>query len=848
MKRYVLSVLSVLLVLFILPQQSNAQEVERDPDFVAGRVALDDGFYDVAASRLEKFVNATLSTRKKANASVFLFRAWYGMGENEKIIEWLRENWQVSKGTRYEAAYQYWYAQAKYAMGDYIRALEYLKDFEQRFPKDEFLPYMVRLKALAMRDNRQLTGAEELFARYHREFSDRDDIPDNLLDWAGVLIQMNRFDEAKEKLEILVQDYSSSPVSRIARLWLGQAAIESDNPDEAATWLRPITLDEQADPSTKASAWFSIASTDVKRGDITNALYALAQGEMLSTNTERKVEARIDRARLLMGLNRLDDAIAIMDETVFTLASQPQAARAQLELSDLLRAQKQYEKATDAYQRYLESFSDAAGQRHALYSKAWCLWELGRYAESALTFEKAYNALSNQSLREQALIKAADSYYMNGQYRLAATTYEKAMAEYARSPEYPNMMYQTAESYARAGDSTNAVAYLLRVVESFPDKDIAEVGMKRLARFYEEQKKWDNAIDVYDKFMVRFNRSDRYPDVLFDRAMLYYRLAKYQESLADFERLREEFPDSRSAVRADFMRGWCHYQLGDTAKAIQIGNRFLSRNKDSEWAPEVAFWLAEHEFNTLNYGVAESNFFAIATSPASNYLAEKSLYWAGRSAAEQKAYRRAIDYFTQLTRQYTNSVLIPEARFAQGDALTEIGDFAGAILAYEEIIKLYPGSPLVVRALGRVGDCQFTLGSDRPERYQDSIASLRAVLSHPLVTRDLALQAEYKLARAYEKLGRPEEAVTHYLNVVYDWLSGRDAGIPVDEVWFVRSAFSAATIKESVQAWGEAITIYNRVIDSGITAGKDARIRIDRIVNQRQRDISTSSGETRSMP
>jgi len=843
MKRFILMAFYVLSI--SIPITVKAQEIERDPDFVAGRVALEDGFYDVAASRLEKFVNSTLSTRKKANASVFLFRAWYGLGDNQKIIDWLRANWQVSKGTRYESAYQYWYAQAKYSLGEYSRSLEYLKDYEKKFPKDEFYPYMLRLKAQAMRENRQLGSAEELFAQYDREFPGRSDIPDNLLDWAGVLIQLNRKDDAKEKLEILVRDYGTSPASRNARVWLGEAAIESGNPEEAMSWLTPITLDEQADPSTRASAWFSMASSFVTRGDITNALSALSQGELLSTNAERKVEARIDQARLLMGLNRLNDAIQIMDETVFTLATQPQAARAQLELSDLLRAQKQFEKATEAYQRYLESFSDPAGQRHALYSKAWCLWELGRYAEAALAFEKAYNALSNQALREQSLIKSADSYYMNGQYRLAATAYEKAMSEFMRSPEYPDMMYQTAESYARAGDSTNAVAYLLRIVASFPDKDIAQVSMKRLARFYEEQKKWDNAISTLDEFLVRFKQSDRYPEVMFDRAMLYYRLARYQDSLTDFERLREEFPDTPVAMRADFMRGWCLYQLGDTARAIQIGNKFLSRNKDSEWAPEVAFWLAEHEFNTLNYGVAESNFVAIAKSSPSNYLAEKSVYWAGRSAVEQKAYRRAIDYFTQLTRQYTNSVLIPEARFAQGDALTEIGDFAGAILAYEEIIKLYPGSPLVVRALGRIGDCQFTLGSDRPERYQDSIASLRAVLTHPMVTRDLALQAEYKLARAYEKLGRSEEAVNHYLNVVYDWLAGREAGIPVDEVWFVRSAFSAATLKESTQAWGDAITIYNRVIDSGITAGKDARIRIDRIVNQRQKNGAPSSGETR---
>lgn len=845
MRRPLLAFMSLCAAALCLAGHVYAQEIERDSDFIAGRAALEDGFYDVAAAHLQKFVDSTLSTRKKANAAVFLFRAWYGLGQNQKIVDWLKQNGDVSKGTRYEAAFQYWNAQAKYSLGDFSRALELLKNFETQFPKDDFIPYAIRLHALALRDTRQLPAAEAEFARYQSEYAGREDTPDNLLDWAGVLIQMDRLDEAREKLEDLVSTYKDHPAAMRARLWLGRASIESGDNAGAAKWLSPVATDENTDPSVRAGAWFDLAKISVDSGDLTNALSALVKGEALSTNAERRVDARIDQARLYMRMDRLDEAIKVMDETVFTLASQPQAARAQLELSDLLRAQKQYEKATDAYQRYLESFSDVAGQRHALDGKAWCLWELGRYAEAALTFEKAYNIITNPAMREQAMAKSGDAYFMNGQYRLAAAAYEKVMKEYPESPALPDMMYQTAESYARAADSTNALLYLRRTIELFPAKDIAEIGTLRLARFYEEQKDWENAIASYNQFMSRFPKSDRFPQALFNRAMLQYRLARYDDALKDFETLTKDFAKTPAAEQAFFMRGWCLYQMGEKDQAIRIGNDFLDRYKDSSWRSDVSFWLAEHEFNSANYGASESNFVAIAAGSVSNGFADKSLYWAGRSAMEQKAYRRAIDYFTQLSRLYTNSVLIPDARFAQGDALTEIGDFAGAILAYEEIVKTYPGSPLYVRALGRIGDCQFTLGSDRPERYQGAIAAFRDVLTNPSATRDLALQAEYKLARTYEKLGRADEAVTHYLDVVYSWLAGRDEGVPVDEVWFVRSAFSAATIKEAAGAWGDAITIYNRVIDSGITAGADAKIRIDRILNQRQKNEPSGGVETR---
>ena len=819
----------------VLVAVAQEEPPERDIDFVAGRAALEDGFYDVAAARLEKFVDSTIVKRKKANAAIFLFRAWYGVGASDKITAWLERNWSLATGTRYESGFYYWYAQAKYAQGDYRAAIEYIEDFDKDFPGDEFAPYALRLHALALRDDGQLAKAEALFARYDAQYADRKEVADNLLDWAGVLIQMNRVPDAEVKLKTLVEKLPASAPARNARLWLGQAAVERDQYGEAETWLKTLAVDPDAEASLRAGAWFALARSAVDQGLMTNALSALAQGEQFATNAERRVEARIDQARLLMQLGRLNEAVQIMDETVFTLASEPQAARAQLELSDLLRAQGQFEKAAAAYQRYIESFTDVAGQRHALLSKAWCLWELKRYGEAALAFEKAYNALRNNALREQALVKAADAYFKNAQYRLAAETYEKALSEFPQSGGTAETMYQAAESYARAGDPTNTVAALQRVIDAAPSARLALASSLRLARFFDEQKESDRAAAAYDEFIRRYDDPALVPQALLERGMLRYRQGRYQEALEDFERLLADYAASTYAERAFFMRGWCEYQLGNTDTAVSIGNQFLTAYTNSEWRADVAFWLAEHDFNAGLYGQAETNFLAMVAAYPASLLADDGLYWSGRSAAEQKAYRRAIDVYTQLARQYTNSPLIPEARFAQGDALTEIGDFAGAILAFQEIVNQYPASPLVARALGRIGDCQFTLGSDRPDRYQDAIAAFRAAMTHPAASRNLALQSEYKLARANERVGRLEDALTHYLNVVYGWLAARTEGVPADEIWFVRAAFSAAELKESQLAWDDAITIYQRVIDSGVTAGADARIRIERIASQRQR-------------
>jgi outer membrane protein assembly factor BamD (BamD/ComL family) len=532
---------------------------------------------------------------------------------------------------------------------------------------------------------------------------------------------------------------------------------------------------------------------------------------------------------------------------VFTLASLPQAALAQIELSDLLRAQGRCEQAVEAYQRYLESFTDPVGLRHAQYSKAWCLWDLQRYAEAATAFEKAYDLLRNQSLREQALVKSADAYFMNAQYRLAGAAYEKALAEFARSPGRPAMLAQAAESYARAADGTNTVRLLATIIAENPQSEDAMTAQLRLARFHEDQRAWADALAAYDLFLSTYSASERYADALLARGLLRYRMQAYDDALADFERLMSEMAGTTWAERAYFMRGWCHYQKGDVRRAIDIGRSFLAKHPESTWAADVTFWLAEHDFNVQQYGVAETNFAALASFQPTNALADRALYWAGRSAFEQKAFARAIDHYGQLIRLYTNSPMIPEARFAQGDSLTEIGDFAGAILAFDEIIRKFPAHPLVVRALGRIGDCQFTLGADRADRYNEAAASYRAALTHPQIAPDLALQVEYKLARTYERLGRNDDAVTHYLNVVYQWMARRaEAEVPPEEIWFVRAAFSAAALREAGGAAADAAKIYRRVIDAGVAAAPDAALRLERLEGRKA--DSTTVPETRNMP
>ena len=78
-------------------------------------------------------------------------------------------------------------------------------------------------------------------------------------------------------------------------------------------------------------------------------------------------------------------------------------------------------------------------------------------------------------------------------------------------------------------------------------------------------------------------------------------------------------------------------------------------------------------------------------------------------------------------------------------------------------------------------------------------------------------------------MGKPEKAFSRYINVVYDFINQSAPRSPQNIVWFTRSAFGAAALKEREKAYPEAVQIYRRVVEAQVPAATEAAKRIEKI-------------------
>lgn len=804
-------------------------DTDRDADLIAGKAALEDGFHAVAQKRFEAYLSAAFFQKSKARGSVLLAQSLLGQGKAQEAAKWLAEHWSWGQGTPSESGFAYWLARAQFELGQADDALRTLRDFDTKYAGDRLVPGALRLRAHASLKAARREKALENFAQFDQKFPADAQAPANLLDWAGVLMEDLRHGEAEQVLQKLVREHANSAAAATGSLWLGELLAERGADVQARMILGALLSQTNLPLDVASRGWLAVASIEERGSNFAAVASALQRGELAATNAAVQVEARLRRAQALRNVGKADEAAKLLEETVRLYPTQARSGESLLALGDMRAAAGLHQQALDYFQRYLESITDTNGQARALLGKANALLGLQRYPEAAEAYEKVAARQTSELQREAATIRAAQALFQSGSYAAAHALFQRVLRTLHDVKQQASLALQSAEALILLGDAEAAERELRSIQKDFAGQDVAEQAILRRGSMYEERGRWAEAEAAYAEFIAEYPRSLRRSDALLARANLRYRTGDFPAAVSDCDLLLKDAPATAAAEKAFFLRVRCIEMQGDATKARELGQQFLLKYPGSAWAADVQFWLGEQAFNRRDLAGAEKLFADLARDYPSNSLADDAFYWAGRAAAAADEHRRAVTHYNQVAKLFTNSPMIAEARFAQGDALSEIGEYAAAILAFEEVVRQAPGTPLADLARGRKGDCQFTLAADKPDRYREALASFRAVMDSPGAESDVKLQAEYKLARCFEKMNRRQDALEHYLNVVYRWQSLRTMGQYPDAVWFTRSAFAAAALKEEDKQSGEAIRIYERVVAAGLPAGEDARQRIEKL-------------------
>jgi TolA-binding protein len=486
----------------------------------------------------------------------------------------------------------------------------------------------------------------------------------------------------------------------------------------------------------------------------------------------------------------------------------------------------------------------------AYLDRGWCDWARGDFAGASTDFSAAALRLPWSKQQAAALLKLGDACFRQSNYPAAVIHYNQLIQDYATMADVTNelfdlALYQLVQANLKLGheaaareaaerilawfpisgygvqsglllgeDASNrktnypaARAAFQQLLEKYPGTPLwAEIQLA-IARTYEQEGDWTNAVNLYaslegsPNFATNAHRSQ----VEFSLALASGKAGQESNALIRMSNVVSQFPGDFNAALAQNWIGNYHMNHGNYVEADYAFQELYDLKKfpkpgDLAWRARVMAGLAA--FKHLDLAGASNDFYSVVidTNAPAGFLA-------------QAQFQLGYTVFQQFLLYRTNETVLNEA-----------------IKFLSTVTNSSPTNFLATLAFGQLGNCYLEwadLSKSNSFFYTKAILMYQAVLQD---TNDSPAdvtarsQAQFGLGLVAERQKQPEEALRHYCAVLYD-LDTKQA----DPVWVKEAGVKAAALYEEQKHWSDAETVYRRVQDVVPSLRSEMQRNIDRV-------------------
>ncbi len=261
-----------------------------------------------------------------------------------------------------------------------------------------------------------------------------------------------------------------------------------------------------------------------------------------------------------------------------------------------------------------------------------------------------------------------------------------------------------------------------------------------------------------------------------------------------------------------------------TVRSVQaLAQDYLQKYPDSPAKAEVRLKLGELYFRENDFPNAQTQFELVSEESPDSPLVETALFLAGEAARKSlnsASVDRAISLFEDVYK--LGGPLKFQARLQQAITMRQIKHEKEANVLLDDLLAQNPPMEIRYQALDEKGESLFTLAANDPPMYQQAITAFDTLLSSEGLPTEWKQQALYQKGKCFEKLGRLDDALSNY----YDVLAAEGDG---DQLWFFRAGFNAAQILEDRRSWSSAAAIYEKLSNTHGARAEEAKSRLTRL-------------------
>jgi tetratricopeptide (TPR) repeat protein len=638
---------------------------------------------------------------------------------------------------------------------------------------------------------------------------------------AKVQLAKSQFPQAIASLQALAATKPGAELGFQVNYWLGEAYAGNNQPDKAAAAYRLVTDVPEAFPKPLVAA----ANLGLGRAE-----RALGQFDLAATAYEKAYElaenetARLDAFRAFLESGReakqLPEAIATLQE--FAKNHGDSAPAALFAIGLVLAEDGQEDKAIGTLESLLVAYSTSAWAPAAND-------QLGRLYARAGKADLAIKALQTciDTSLDPALVRAA-------RFELGRVLYDRgdfgnAAVQFAASSDGTDAAAEDASfnyllTQAKLGKVDAFAKAQVDFAKRFPDSAYTKQVALAQGLLLAAQGKSVDAKAVLQKALGADVATPDEKALLRALADLQYETADPVDALLNYQKIVTLFPnDSLEAAERAILISYEQKRVTEDQAESALGALTQKYGKTAEGA-EAFFRLGEFYSFRQDYVKAQDAFQQLTTAyPQSDY-ADRAYFFAGQAAFQHQDYATARMLLEKVP---DTSPFKPEARLWEGKTYQQQLDFAQAVSVLDTVLATEKAGEAFIEASLLKGECLF-----EEKNYSGALDAFGAVLKSTDGTIAQRNQAATRSAKCLQELGKRDEAMAMYLNVLYGRLAGDDAANspqPPEFSWQIEAGVQAGMMRESDKDFRGAIEIYKRLEQIGGAHQQEFHDLIDKI-------------------
>ena len=262
------------------------------------------------------------------------------------------------------------------------------------------------------------------------------------------------------------------------------------------------------------------------------------------------------------------------------------------------------------------------------------------------------------------------------------------------------ILFDLGLSYSRKGDDKEALDFFNRVINEFPQGELARLSRIELAQSYYHLGQYQDSLDMLEDVSAR-----EALELKIDAAR---KIGDDELLRSIYQEFEERYPDVELPSEDYYSLAIAQFDSGDFRQAIETLKILAETDPEEDLKREINYWLGLSFYRLQDYAQAK-NYFQRNDYLLGDDISIKSLYMLAESYYQLEEFTQAINYYSEFLQNYKNHSLAEHVQYSISWSYLNDRNYQKALSSIAYLLDNYPESEYIEESAFLKGKIQFLL-------------------------------------------------------------------------------------------------------------------------------------------